>query len=59
MTSKYWQRTPAKLTPQDVRDIRELHSRKVSIRSLMLKYGVSKDTIRDAIYADGAYRWVE
>ena len=59
MVLNNWQRTPAKLTPQDVRDIRELRNRKVSIRSLANKYGVSKDTIRDAIYGDGAYRRVE
>ena len=51
-----WRRTNAKLSKQAVRDIRELRERKVSIRSLACRYGVSESTIRDAWLGEGAYR---
>lgn len=53
---KTWQRTPPALTRQDVADIRELRDRKVSYRSLEIKYGVCKETIRKAYYGEGAYK---
>lgn len=59
LDTRFWRRTPAALTVQDVRDIRELRNvRKCSIKTLVAHYGVSKGTIRDAIYGDGAYRGI-
>lgn len=55
--SKTWQRTPPALTPQDVLDIREIRKhRKASIKSISIRYGVSRETVRDAINGEGAYR---
>lgn len=54
--TKYRQRTPPALTPQEVRDIRELRLKKVSFRSLANRYGVSIETVRDAAHGEGAYR---
>lgn len=54
--ARFWRRTPPALTRQDVADIREMRGRKASIQSIAARYRVSKDTIRDAIYGDGAYR---
>ena len=56
-TNKTWQRTPPKLTPSKVREIREIRrERRASIKSIALRYGVSPETVRDALYGEGAYR---
>lgn len=55
--NKTWQRTPPKLTPAKVREIREVRrERRASIKSIALRYGVSPETVRDALYGEGAYR---
>ncbi len=56
MSAKTWQRTRPVLSKQHVRDIRELRAKKVSIRSLAIRYSVSESTIRDAWLGEGAYR---
>ena len=56
-TNKTWQRTPPKLSPSKVREIREIRrDRRASIKSIAIRYGVSQETVRDAIRGEGAYR---